>query len=142
MGGERRGDDLGCFLRVVILILRAEIGDTSSGLKASSKPFVRSSCATEPGGLVMMMTGPLPPIASIIAFAAVLPPSTLDVTTWLATNDGSLTTVSTVMIFVPAPPSVSAGKSLPLASAGEMMAIVGARAVTASTTGACNSPVK
>ena len=70
-------------------------------LSAASNPFVRSSCATEPGGLVMTITVPLPPSSAIIASAAILPPLTLEVTTWLATNDGSLIVVSTVISFVP-----------------------------------------
>ena len=62
--------------------------------------------------------------------------------TWLATKDGSATTVSTVMILAPRSAICFKGRVTPFASAGEMIVIVGCRAVTASTIGACDSPVK
>jgi hypothetical protein len=46
------------------------------------------------------------------------------------------------MIFVPRSAICFNGRVTPFASAGEMIVIVGLRAGTASTTGACDSPVK
>ena len=66
----------------------------------------------------MTSTGPLPPIASIIAAAAVLPPSMLEVMTGLATKDGSDDGVNRYDLR-PASAICFKGRVTPLASAAK-----------------------